>query len=305
MSSQADSCSMEKKFCSFDMNTCKSFILAGACTLALAVIPSCDSARPIETETIQFSDSTAHAYVTVMSELPAAVSGKDGEIRETLIGVMDRQMSAIAPGEDGRLFPAYPGDRTKTDELFTYYRQQVMHVVDSLSRRDAEDRLQYIENPTEYDFPAWGYEFNLEKTADTDRYVVFCSHNYLYMGGAHGGITGEGDLTFSKKTGQLIDSFLKPDCVTDLQPLLKKGLISYYSEFGGDPMTEKTLMEQLQIEGEEIPLPAWAPFPSEDGLTFTYQQYEIACYADGMPSFTIPYEEIKPFLSKEAEKLLF
>ena len=69
-------------------------------------------------------------------------------------------------------------------------------------------------------------------------------------------------------------------------------------------MTEEALRERLQIEGTLIPLPAWTPYPDGDALTFVYQQYEIACYADGMPSFTLPLEEIDPYLTPAARRLL-
>jgi hypothetical protein len=36
---------------------------------------------------------------------------------------------------------------------------------------------------------------------------------------------------------------------------------------------------------------------------FTYQQYEIASYAEGMPSFVVPYPDIEPFLTPEAKAL--
>ena len=285
------------------MDILKTLAVAGALALGTALLPSCNTGVPVKTETLEYADSTAHAYVTVHLELPEAVTGKAGKIRETLIDVMDRQMSAVAPGEDGRLFPAFEGDRTKTDELFTYYRQQLMQVIGRLSQEDADSRIAYMENPAEFEMPSWGYEFNLEKIADTDRYAVFSSHNYLYMGGAHGGITGEGSLTFDKKDGHLVQSFLRPDCLDEIQPLLRQGLMRYYGENGED-FPEEKLMERLQIEGDRIPLPAWSPFPTEEGLTFTYQQYEIACYADGMPSFTIPYKDILPFIDKEAKKLV-
>ena len=69
-------------------------------------------------------------------------------------------------------------------------------------------------------------------------------------------------------------------------------------------ITEEELREQLQIEGDQIPLPAWTPYPTAEGLTFVYQQYEIASYADGMPAFVLSLDELEPFLTPEARKLL-
>ena len=59
------------------------------------------------------------------------------------------------------------------------------------------------------------------------------------------------------------------------------------------------------IDGDIIPLPSWNPYPDgKGGLVFTYQQYEIASYAEGMPSFTIPVKEVVAFLSEDARRLL-
>ena len=41
-----------------------------------------------------------------------------------------------------------------------------------------------------------------------------------------------------------------------------------------------------------------------DGWHFIYNEYEIACYADGMPAFVVPYDKVKPFLCKDALQLL-
>ncbi|MBO6068986.1 MAG: DUF3298 domain-containing protein, partial [Bacteroidales bacterium] len=62
--------------------------------------------------------------------------------------------------------------------------------------------------------------------------------------------------------------------------------------------------EYLFLDGDTIPFPVWTPSPTEDGLCFTYQQYEIAAYAMGMPSFVIPYDKVKPYLTPEALDLL-
>ena len=64
------------------------------------------------------------------------------------------------------------------------------------------------------------------------------------------------------------------------------------------------LNNYLFLETGVIPFPAWTPYPSEDGLVFTYQQYEIASYAAGMPEFTIPYADLRPYLTPEAKALV-
>ena len=69
-------------------------------------------------------------------------------------------------------------------------------------------------------------------------------------------------------------------------------------------MAEEEMRERLQIEGDLIPLPAWTPYPTAEGLCFVYQQYEIASYADGMPSFTLPVDDVQAWLTPEARAIL-
>ena len=153
------------------------------------------------------------------------------------------------------------------------------------------------------DMPGWEYDFGLLKERETDGYVVFLSQDYVYLGGAHGGVTGRGGLTFDKKDGHLVEQFLDPACLDAIQPLLRKGITAYFSDDDNEISPEE-LDNYLFLESGVVPFPAWTPYPDEDGLVFTYQQYEIASYAAGMPNFTIPYEDLRPYLTPEAKALL-
>ena len=42
---------------------------------------------------------------------------------------------------------------------------------------------------------------------------------------------------------------------------------------------------------------------TKQGLTFVYQQYEIAPYAAGLINFDIPYDKVLPLLTKDAASL--
>ena len=271
--------------------------------LAAVASASCTKDRSLKTEVREYSDSTAHSYLTIHAELPVPASSASKQIRTELIDVLDRQLSHITFGEEERFFSRYDGDENDTDALLGYYKDQTLALIGRLSQEDADEREHYLEGDIPFAMPSWGYDFTLKKVADTLGYIVFMSQNYIYMGGAHGGITGEGYLTFDCKNGHRVDPMLDLDCTDSIQSLLEKGLLDYYSEYG-ETMTTDALRERLQIEGDMIPLPSWTPYPSAEGLTFIYQQYEIASYADGMPSFTVPYQDIKPFLTPEARELL-
>ena len=123
------------------------------------------------------------------------------------------------------------------------------------------------------------------------------------MGGAHGGVTGAGCITFDKSTGSIIEQFIDPGSEEDIQPLLRKGLVGYFVD-ADSQVNDSNLDECLLLEGDLIPLPAWQPYPCEEGLVFVYQQYEIAPYAAGMPAFTVSFEEIAPYLTPEARRII-
>lgn len=281
---------------------------------ALAACLSCSKGgAALQTEIRDFADSTAHSYLTMHTELPIPADAASKAIRKSLIDMMDSQLSQIAPGEPQRYFPPFEGNTDDTEALLGYYKDQTLAQIGKLSQDDADERERYIREDEDLseeekaqilaDIPSWGYDFKLEKIIDTTAYVVFQSLNYVYMGGAHGGVTGEGFLTFDKKTGQQVKQMLDPACVGEIQPLLVKGLIGYYTECGCQ-MSEEELKEHLMLEGDTIPLPAWALYPTADGLNFVYQQYEIASYADGMPSFTLPVDDVQAWLTPEARAIL-
>ena len=281
------------------MKTRKKLIGLG---LAVAAVVACTpSGKELKTETFEFADSTAHAHLTIKAELPVAAKGAPAAIRTKLIEVMDRQLSHIGTYEQDRMFPAFEGNADDSKALMDYYRGKAFETIATVSQADFDERKQYIDEDEE--IPGWEYDFSLTRTSETDRYVIFLSEDIVFSGGAHGGIIGCGPLTFDKKDGHLVEKFLKDSALQEMQPLLRKGLVQYYASNGQEIQPEQ-LGEYLTLSGDVIPYPVWSPIPTPEGLDFTYQQYEIASYADGMPSFTLPYEEVLPFLTEDAKKLI-
>ena len=69
--------------------------------------------------------------------------------------------------------------------------------------------------------------------------------------------------------------------------------------------TDEELNEQLQVNTiYSIPLPVTPPYFTEKGVAVTYQQYEIAAYAMGLPSMVIGYDELKPWMTGWAKRLV-
>lgn len=155
------------------------------------------------------------------------------------------------------------------------------------------------------------YDIRLNKEAETDSYVTYHCLSYAYLAGAHGS-TFERSFNIVKATGKKLSQVVDTARVKDLQPILRKGVLSYLNQQSGnesqteneEQITDAQLNDYLFIENGIIPLPSSSPYLAKDGVHFIYQQYEIGPYAMGLVSFTVPLEKIKPYLTGEALKLL-
>lgn len=158
-----------------------------------------------------------------------------------------------------------------------------------------EEQLEFMgaETPTYY------YNYNVKVETETEDYVTYTVTYEEYQGGAHGGyvITG---TTFYKSDAHRLDwSSFKNTSSKAFQKILKDGLYDYFGEYDKG-MTDADLKDILigVDDINNIPRPQFAPYLTPRGMVFTYQQYEIAAYAAGLPSFIVPYEKISSFLKK-------
>ena len=134
-------------------------------------------------------------------------------------------------------------------------------------------------------------------TYESDKVMSFTGTSFEYAGGAHG-FSSSCDFTFSKTDGSMINSIIDRSRTNEMQRLLIKGLKDYFqSEEGFD-------FDCISLDNGLVPLPSNEPSFTEDGLKFIYQEYEIVPSAMGMPSFTIPYDDIREFLTPQAKALL-
>jgi hypothetical protein len=275
-------------------------------------------AYPLEMENYTFSDSSKYANISIKVVLPVAKDSVSQIIRDSLANIIGNSIRSYQGSqmEDTKpLIAKYNGDEKDAKSMFDYYSKEVSKMLNSQAKDDYDERVKYWEEDTtiteeqrkEYkeSITSWDYSMDVTKTFEDSTYVVFSGSEYAYIGGAHGGVFGFGGITFRFSDGSKVNGFLKDNVVKDMQPLLKKGLKEYFNENADDKITtDQQLMENLQLSGENgnlIPLPAWMPCPDEKGkgLVFTYQQYEIACYAVGMPSFVLSWDELKPFLKED------
>ena len=173
-------------------------------------------------------------------------------------------------------------------------------------------------------YPGMEFSFYLRSMLleNAEQYVTYLTKSEGFLGGAHGFASAAGQ-TFRKSDGKRIgyqtaynkktESFEQKDQTLfkdttspQLYALIKEGIRNYFKEFDEPVVTDEQLKDLLISVDDvnRIPLPSAPPTFSKKGLSFIYQQYEIAPYAAGMINFDIPYEKVRPFLTPEAAALI-
>lgn len=182
----------------------------------------------------------------------------------------------------------YDGDLSNGQKMIDYYFD-----LKYKEFKKAHDLM--AENMTG-DVPTFASETEIHFLYETDKFVTYEMKKYEDMGGAHGGTFISG-MTFRKSDGRRVewDLFTK-----SMQDVIKKGLKKYF-----EVNTDEELENSLSLENTYmLPLPATPPVFTKEGVLFTYQQYEIAAYAAGLPSFIVPYNEAKSLMNTTGKNLL-
>lgn len=135
----------------------------------------------------------------------------------------------------------------------------------------------------------------VRKSYESDKNVSFTANLYQFEQGAHG-INFSETATFNKQTGkQFTAEMIKDHKSEAFQELLREGLRKYW-EVKTDTELEEHLIE---VKVNSLPLPTTTPYLTKEGMALTYNQYEIASYADGMPTAVIPFNKLKDILTAE------
>lgn len=146
----------------------------------------------------------------------------------------------------------------------------------------------------------YSYSASVRLSAETGTYVTYDMFSYVYTGGAHGSAVSY-SRNIIKPSGKVLAQSVDTAKVREMQPLLVRGVRGYLGRHG---VKSEDALKGLFVDNGVIPLPAFPPYLTPEGLNFIYQQYEIGPYAIGMVSFTIPYEEAKAFMTAEALQLI-
>lgn len=142
---------------------------------------------------------------------------------------------------------------------------------------DSEEQASHRDGKVEH-----MYEFiqSFAVTYNREGILSVVTDKYGYTGGAHGGTFRDG-MTFSLKDGKQLGlaDVLKaaPDYKQKLDAILKQ-------------KTKKVTFDEKGAGLSETP----GFYVSEGGITIFYQQYEIAPYAAGLPTYTISFGDLLP-----------
>ena len=197
--------------------------------------------------------------------------------------------STYGGGEDESLQGSYSGDLADGEKMATYYFNLKVKEFTGMYNDMKQDGMPEV--------PELASSIKITKDYETDKVVTFLYNSYENGGGAHGGAVGSG-MTFRKSDGRRIDWDLFT--TVKMQSTIRDGLKEYFEVKTDDELAGCLTLNDSFI----LPMPVTPPLFGKDGIIVTYQQYEIASYAAGMPSFVIPYKKAKDMMNNTGKKLI-
>ncbi|MBG9378339.1 DUF3298 domain-containing protein [Panacibacter sp. DH6] len=156
----------------------------------------------------------------------------------------------------------------------------------------------FVVRPTDMgNYPAmnsWFYNAHADVLINTPKLFVVRFDIGSYTGGAHGSavtVYYNFDKTGKQLTwNEVIEAGKKDTLVKISEAALRKA-----KEI---PATQSWNQAGFFIDSSHLPLPAAFGF-DKTGLLMTYNQYEVAPYASGIMSYTIPYSQLEGVIKKE------
>lgn len=268
------------------------------------------------TQVFTFKDSCKFLVVNLSVELPVGEDSVTALIRDSLIAEFVSTASQPVIGiEYENAIKPYKGDRNDIQAMVDYYGRAGYTFLLKNVQTEYEDNKKDVMSDTSLteeerksmleNVPQWEFSMSIKRIANTKTFSVYDSQAYAFYGGAHGLEFGTGAITFDKANGKKISRFILPDATEALQSQIRWGLLDYYHD-NDEMILSDELNGKLLIDGDIIPQPQANPFPNAtgDSLIFTYAQYEIAPYCDGMPSFKLSVKKLLPYLTAEGKALL-
>lgn len=145
------------------------------------------------------------------------------------------------------------------------------------------------------------FERSVKKGDENAKYVTFISSQDDFQGGAHG-MYAYNAATFRKSDGKKFGwDMLANKNNPQFRQLFTTAVKQYMKKDLG--MSDADIREFMDGK-RNVDLPTTAPYFAKTGVTFVYQFYELGSYSMGMPEVTIPYAQIKAYLTPAAKALI-
>lgn len=197
--------------------------------------------------------------------------------------------SPIAEAINQKLCEEITGESTQQlDSSFTAYAQKLSKTVEQELREAYDPDSEDLNMTLQYHILIGG-EFSTHPLKGHVAYSVFTD---IYTGGPHGNREIK-YMNFDKSTGKYLNKEDVFDTAKE-QLLIDLILKKIMSDRGCENIEQLHKISSINVVGE---LYVGNNFLLEDsGVTFVYNTYEIASYADGTIFVYLPYEDLKEIL---------
>lgn len=266
-----------------------------------AMLPSLSRAQayggpqPLLTQTSQTEREAGKASCHISLEYPTnANAALEKAFRTTIVNALMEDCSLTHYAEDTEeattpKTPTFDGELADASKALA---DQYMK-----SARAELDQMKQEGELTESDLMPYSYEAKVKKAYANPYYVTFSVETYIYIGGAHG-MPLTVYYTFDRETGHhyTTEEIFPANVQSKLTQIVNRNLATteVYKEGG--------LFDKSEFGGS-YPLPENGMALTEKGIIFQYQAYEIAPYAAGMPSVTVPYAEVYAIMTEKGKKI--
>lgn len=197
--------------------------------------------------------------------------------------------------DDAGLYLSYMINSAKVTEGVSVKAGAEINKVLEASHNDA---VEYYEEFKESAYSAhvdgsayapYSYDYQVIVRHADEGIISLCVTESVYAGGAHGSF-GQVAYNFDTGTGKLLSVEDLSDDGDELTQFIVSYIQSSYADTVVNNEPDLSQVSKLLEEGQ------W--YFSYEGLVVFAQQYQIASYAGGMPTFVVPYDELKEHVNK-------
>ena len=175
-------------------------------------------------------------------------------------------------------------------------------VYDYMASYFMNDAKPHIENDGDWWERRYYSSLSLRAKYSNGRFVTYQMATNMTLNGAHGYYTVQ-MVSYDPIHSRPIDwnYIFKPGSVGQVVRILERIAEAdpEYMSWNANIYRYTYHKDEEWYDAEETFLPN--PALTDEGVVFSYQPYEIACFAAGMYHFTIPYSQLQDFLTDEAK----